>query len=89
MLLPMAEAKIVKQLHTSPYGTTVKTVGATKIKSNSATLNGSYSSIDAVTTYFEYKEAMIDGTSTVWKQIGEKNYSMPALQIFMEISVLI
>ena len=81
-------SKIVKQLHTSPYGTTVKTVGATKIKSNSATLNGSYSSIDAVTTYFEYKEAMIDGTSTAWKQIGEKNYSIAgAANIYGDISI--
>ncbi|MCM2338933.1 MAG: hypothetical protein NDI62_00545 [Burkholderiales bacterium] len=69
-------ASIVKQFHTSPYKTTVRTNGATSIKSTSAVLNGSYSSVEkTVTTYFEYKKATTSST-TSWEQDCEEKYSL-------------
>ncbi len=48
--------EIVKQFHTNPLKTRATTSNATHIASTSATLNGSYSSVKTVKTYFKYKE---------------------------------
>src|SRR3989344_4665600 len=53
---------------TSPIPKTiVRTNYATGIRSDSARLNGSYSSIETVTTYFQYKEILSEEVSSVWK----------------------
>ncbi len=50
-------SSVVRKFHTNPYQTTVRTGSATSIGLESAVLNGTVSSIDNVTTYFQYKEA--------------------------------
>jgi len=52
-------SSIVRKFHTSPLDTTIKTNNATRITSTSAVLNGSYSSVKNVKTYFKYKEDTI------------------------------
>ena len=105
---------VVKQFHTSPYQTTVRTIGATEISNGTcptswtgtypncvgptnsgtcptswigtypncvgptpglATLNGSFSSIENVTTYFQYKKVSTDGTPTNWSIKSEKTHN--------------
>ena len=63
-------SSIVKSFLTSPYKTTIRTSGATSVNSDSAKLNGSYNSIENVTTYFEYKKATISGeTPLAWEKL--------------------
>lgn len=69
------EDNIVKNFHTRPYGTTVKTEDATDIGVNTATLNGSFSSIYPITAYFQYKQYDMDPT-TEWNDVCKKDYSL-------------
>src|SRR3989338_9153055 len=63
-------SSIVKSFLTSPYKTTIRTSGATSVNSDSAKLNGSYNSIENVTTYFEYKKATTSGeTPLAWEKL--------------------
>lgn len=48
---------VVKSFHTSPLETTIRTTDATRITSTTATINGTYSSVKTIKTYFQYKEA--------------------------------
>jgi hypothetical protein len=66
---------VVETFHTSPLATTVTTLAATGVDSDSAQLNGSYSSTDDVKTYFEY-QASGESVSGIWHQVGIKNYSI-------------
>jgi len=47
---------VVKSFHTSPLETTIRTTDATRITSTTATINGTYSSVKTIKTYFQYKE---------------------------------
>ncbi len=67
---------MVKEFHTSPIQTTVRTTSPTNIDSNSAQLNGSFSSKENVTTYFEYREATVDSASPVWKKTSEQIHNL-------------
>jgi len=57
---------IVKSFHTSPYKTTVRTIGTSGVTSTAATLKGSFSSIQEITTYFQYKKVATDGAVIEW-----------------------
>src|SRR3989344_5843239 len=63
-------SNIVMDFRTSAYKTTIRTSGATSVGSDSAKLNGSYNSIENVTTYFEYKKATAsEELPEAWKKI--------------------
>ena len=49
----------VKKFHTNPLKTRITTKPATRVTSTSATLNGSFSSVKTVKTYFKYREDII------------------------------
>ncbi|MFA6586121.1 MAG: hypothetical protein WCS86_03095 [Candidatus Paceibacterota bacterium] len=49
-------SQIVQSFYTSPLDTTVSTTDATRITSNSAVINGTYSSVKDVRTYFMVKK---------------------------------
>ena len=57
---------IVKYFNTDPLGTTIRSNNPTAITTDSATLNGYYSSVESVTTSFEWKES----NSTTWNEVG-------------------
>jgi len=50
---------IIKNFNTNPLETTIETKDATKITPTTATLNGSYSAVKNVKTYFEYQENIL------------------------------
>src|SRR3989344_4113575 len=63
-------SNIVMDFRTSSYKTTIRTSGATSVGSDSAKLNGSYNSIENVTTYFEYKKATASGEAPLaWEKL--------------------
>src|SRR3989344_1443252 len=70
---------IVREFHTYPLETTARTNSATLITPNSVRLNGSYSSKDATTTYFEYKRATIEGTLLEWSKSSEQKHGLDDL----------
>ncbi|MFA6605325.1 MAG: hypothetical protein WCS88_05075 [Patescibacteria group bacterium] len=65
---------IVKKFHTSPLRTIIETKDATRITSTSATLNGTYSAVKTVKTYFKYREEISTEEFSDWKKVGEKNH---------------
>jgi hypothetical protein len=68
-------SSIVKDFRTSPYKTTIKTNSATSIGSDSAVLNGTFNSIEKVTTYFQYKKVTTDGTPVDWStELGKEDH---------------
>jgi len=69
-------SKIIKQFHTSPYETRIRTKRATSVKSDSVKLNGTYSSIETVKTYFQYRKATITGIIPKWKNVGEQIHNI-------------
>lgn len=69
-------ASIVKTFHTNPITTNVNTNNPTNIKSNSAVLNGYYSSRENITTYFEYKKYSENNTVTEWSKTPTRNYNL-------------
>ena len=71
----------VKSFRTSPLDTTIQTKNVTNITSTSVVLNGSYSSVKDVTTYFRYEENISEscsyilskgGTCPSWQKVGEQ-----------------
>ncbi len=69
-------SSIVKSFHTSPYQTTIKTSGATSITSDSVVFNGTFSSIENVTTYFQYRKVSTDGTTPAWINMDKTRHNL-------------
>jgi hypothetical protein len=69
-------SSIIKTFHTSPLATTITTLNATQVNSNSVHLNGSYSSVKNVETYFEYEPFGGSASGTVWQKVGDESHAI-------------
>lgn len=68
---------IVKQFHTNCLTTTVATLDAVSIRSDSATLKGNFCSTSTAKTSFQYRKNTSFGTSTPpWTKVGEVTHSI-------------